>query len=272
MAYEHYLFATYSDGVPISDDDTLYGQTSFSGNFTKYGDAGVGNHATIDYYADLATGSIGSYAFAIGEKVGYNGYNANGRVERITFNDTLHFVVPAGTYDNGVAVSVSGTVQGSLNATLHAGAQMQYFINFGSQNINPPKKEVKISESKPIVVDAPFNIEVQLVAAGQTLAAEQTYDLILDAGFIDNIVWTISSDPGIDYGGSAEINFGNTMQFTAVNTPQNVTWYSDSGVFLEALPSSSVPAVSEWGMMGLFVLLVGASLWVLKSRTRQDLG
>ena len=60
IRYDYYVYATQSDGIPITDDGILSnGPTSLYGNYTKTGSDVVGNYATVDFSANLATGSIG---------------------------------------------------------------------------------------------------------------------------------------------------------------------------------------------------------------------
>ncbi len=261
VRYDYYVYATQSDGIPIADDAILTGETSVSGSFTKNGDSEVGNYATIDFRADLAAGSVASYGHSYGARVGSTGYTATGRVASIAFTDVLRCLVPAGSYADGVSLTLSGQVRGSLSSTLHAGAQAQYFISFGVEGHSPPALAIGISESATLPVNDLFVLAEQLVAPGGTLATDQTYTVSVDAGFSENRTWTISTDPG-EYTGEATVDFDPGIQILSLDVPADVACASDSGVFFTQ-PPSAVPALSKWGGAILFMALLGFAAWFL---------
>lgn len=264
VRYDYYVYATQSDGIPIADDAILTGETFVSGSFTKNGDAGVGNHGTVDFLADLATGSVTSYSHAYGARIGSTGYTATGRVESIAFTDRLSCLVPAGTYAEGVYVTLSGHVLGSLSSTLHAGAQAQYYIVFGSDSHSPAALAIDISESGTMAVNDSFSLTHQLVAPGATLATDQTYAVPISAGFNGNRAWTTSSTPG-DYTADASVDFDPGIQILSLAVPETISCDSDSGVFFTD-PPVAIPVLSVSGQAVLLVALLAFAVWVLGRR------
>jgi hypothetical protein len=264
VRYDYYVYATQSDGIPIADDAILTGETFVSGSFTKNGNVGVGNYGTVDFLADIASGSVASYAHAYGARIGSTGYTATGRVESIAFADALSCLVPAGTYPDGVYVTLSGRVLGSLSSTLHAGAQAQYFISFGAESHGPAILAIGVSESRTLYVNDAFVLAHQLVAPGGTLATAQTYGVPIHAGFNGNRAWTSSSTPG-EYTADATVDFYPGIQILSLEVPATVSCDSDSGVFLTE-PPAAVPALSDEGQAVLFVALLGFAMWGLRQR------
>jgi hypothetical protein len=271
VEYDYYVFATRSDGIPIADDAILTGQTFVSGSFTKTGDPIVGNFGTVDFLADLATGSVASYAYAYGERIGSTGYTATGRVESIAFDDALSCRVPAGTYASGVYVTLSGRVLGSLSATQHAGAKAQYFVSFGAESHSPPLLQIGVADSATLTVDDSFVLAEELVAPGGTLATEQVYAVPISAGFDNNETWTTSATPG-EYAADATVDFATGIRILSLVVPETVSCDSDSGVFFTE-PPVSVPALSDSGKAILLVALLGFAMWSVGQRpipTRAD--
>lgn len=261
VRYDYYVYATQSDGIPIADDAVLTGETSVSGSFTKNGDAGVGNYGTVDFLANLATGSVASYAHAYGARIGNTGYTATGRVESIAFRDSLSCLVLAGTYADGVYVTLSGQVLGSLSATLHAGAQAQYSISFGAEDHSPALLVIGTTESATLPVNDSFVLTEELVAPGGTLATDQAFPVLVQAGFNAARAWTSSSVPG-EYSADATVDFDAGIQILSLEVPATAACDSDSGVFFSE-PPAAVPALSDGGQVVLFLALLGLAIWGL---------
>ena len=255
VSYDYYVYAVASDGLPIMSDAVLNGQSYIYEKHTKTGGVSEGNYATVEFLANLATGQIKSYASSTGSRETYwpYGFTATGRVEKISFQDTLHFYVPAGTYNNGVIVNMSGLAQGSLSSTLHAGAYGGYSVRFGSQStsVAPRDNEVGVEESGTNLINDSFFLEQSLVSNGQTLLTDQIFDVIVYAGFENHRTWTTSNVSGT-YSAYAENNFFNTFQIQSLDVPSGITWDSDSTVFLsQPVPVPGAIWLLGTGLLGL---------------------
>ncbi len=255
VSYDYYVHATSSSSDTISSDNVLNDQSYISEEHTMTGDDTAGNYATVKFLADLASGQIKSYAYSTGSRINdywpYH-FTATGRVNKISFQDTLHFYVPAGIYNNGITINMSGLVQGSLNSTLHAGAYGGYNVRFGSDSTNVPARdnEIGIDESGTILINDTFFLQQTLVSNGETLSSDQTFDVIVDASFDNHLTWTVAPGGVGEFSASTENDFFNTLQIQSIDVPAGVTWDSDSTVFL----SQPVPVPGTIWLLGAGVL------------------
>ncbi len=247
LQYEHYVYAVGSDGIPIMGEENLPGQTSYEAEYTKSGHPEAGNYGHVHYAADLATGRVQAYAFSQGRVTDFWPYHfaATGKVERICVRDEITFVVPAGTYPEGVTVTLHGTFKGSLWSEVGAGAQTLASVNFGAAGFNVSLDPVGIQEAGTRFYDEVLELSLELVSPGNHLDQDTSFSRDLIARIGPMTIWSVALNTGNGYvSGAAEGQFfdgDNGVSITDLEVPQGVTWYSESGVFLSHL----VPAPQE---------------------------
>ena len=247
IAYEYYLNADCSGCTAISGEATLTdGPKVYSAEMTHTGDPNAGNFATVKYFANLDTGSVGAYAYSTGGILDYwpYGWTAAGRVDRIYFELELTFEVPIGVYPDGVSVSLSGAATGILEAEYKATARTEYYINFGGSLQESPLMSVGMDEVGTFPFDDPILVSKQIVSPGTELTEPHEYSVLLKAGLWNTLASSfllLSSPDSIT--GAAEVdvyNGGNRIQFDEVIVPEGVTWHTDTGVFLDEGNASAV--------------------------------
>lgn len=243
--YDYYVYARdpVDPNTPVAEDVTLTGQASVSGGLTLAGTT-LGNYATVAYAANLATGSIQSYAYSLGYD---DGYTSTGRVESIGFQDTIIFTVPAGTYDSGVSVHLAGTITGAVSSTTYAGAMAGYSISFGGElfSLSAASNVVGINESDTLITNEIFLLSVELVAPGSVVNSVFQIPVLLNAGLYNNETWTVEHLNVHDtYTAVGEVDFFNTLSFTSLEVPTGIDWTSESGVFLTSTTSPALPLPS----------------------------
>jgi hypothetical protein len=249
VEYDYWVRALkgyYPENVAISDSSSLEGVSSTSGFIEQ---TGTGNSATIQYYADLATGAIGAYAYAESDRL-----YASGKVDKIGFSDTLTFLVPAGYYAEDLTVTLSGAITGTLSATKIAEALANYWITFGGSVLTPGLQGIGVNETGTMVIDDPIALTRTLVSGGTNLAEDKyvSYDLTASLNSILASTKTQYSDPVY---AEATVDFNNTLQFTYVAVPEGVTWTSESGVFLsQTSPPTTAPEPATLLLVGFGLL------------------
>jgi len=243
--YEVYAYATrdFPINLPISDEQILEGVSSTSGSITQPGGIEE-NYATIDYYANLATGAIGLYAYAESDRL-----YARGSVGKIGFSDTLTFFVPEGYYADDLTVTLSGAITGTLSATATAHAQAGYYISFPG-NVFMTSDGPYNAETTSAVYD-PFELTRTLVSAGTNLESDSYFSCDLTASLNRASAWTPNQWSAPYYYAEAEVDFSNTLQFTDIIVPDGITWTSESGVFLSEYPGPTpVPVPATMLLLG----------------------
>ncbi len=233
IRFDHYLNASGGTATPIMESGVLEETPSLYREFVYDGPA-ADNRAEVRYYADIARGRVGSYAFSTGDVVDVWPYvhTATGRVTDISFQTDLYFDVAAGSYPDPVVVSVAGEVVGSLSATLGASAMVHYSITFGETH-SPPLRQIGIDEPGTIVFTDPFTLDKLLLLGGTVLAEPVRFTVRLTARIEDN--WTSAVQGGVYpnvYTGSATVDVYDGLRFTEVIVPAGVTWSSPDDVFL----------------------------------------
>jgi hypothetical protein len=203
--------------------------------------------AAVRYFADLPRGSIGAYAYATGDvtDVWPYGFTATGRVEKINFQISLYFDVEAGTYPDGVEVSVEGVAHGTLSATTSASARFQYWYSFAG-SYTAPLKTIANDDAYTISFTEPFTKSTQIVASGVVLTEPQRFIVTLSAGLSNSMTDTNLDGTSPNYlTGSAVVDVYSGLQFTDVIVPDGVTWTSPDGVFMSHVTGDDVPCAPE---------------------------
>ncbi len=251
VSYDYFVRALNDTNTNLAittpDQVILEGVSSTSGSITQIG---TGNSATIQYYADLATGAIRAYAHAQSNRL-----YACGNVEKIGFSDTLTFLVPAGYYADDLTVTLSGAITGTLSATEIANAQVGYYISFaGNLFMTSPPYYAGTMDTE---INDPFALTRTLVSAGTSLTSDTYFSYDLTASLNRASASTNTQYNAPYYYTEAEVDFYNTLQFTDMVVPDGVTWTSESEVFLRdsssptSVPESATAALLGFGIIGL---------------------
>lgn len=235
VSHDYYVYATHSDGIPITGDDYFDGQVYTTGDFTKTGDHG--NYGTAYFSASLQSGIVSAHAHAHGTQIStYDFPSATGRVEQISMMDNLTYTVPAGTYPEGVQVSISGWARGEIISDVGAGAEAGLWIAHGTEVYQTGVLVVGIDESGTIVVNDDITLVQELVAPGTTLNHATEYPRQVVVMIHRGWTWSVEYNPGGGYvTGDGTIDFIDGLGVSSVNAPPGVTWTSESEVFLAAV-------------------------------------
>lgn len=244
ISYDHYVFATGDGASQESDRDYLNdGPLRLDYSFTHTGDSVAPNSATVNYFADIDQGTLGAHATATGALTDFwpYGFTATGRVNKIHFEVEIYFYVPAGSYPEGVDVSTTGQVIGSLSATTAASAQVQYTLQFQASSLTSPLLEILNDESLTMSVNDPFELTTRIVNPGTILTEPAVYTVQLRA-YIQNMrTSTILTGTSPLYTvGASDVDFYTGVEFTEIIVPGGVNWSTDTGVFLNEEDISAV--------------------------------
>ncbi len=188
--------------------------------------------------ANLATGILRAYAKAdngFGSATQFSSASA-----QVRFLDQLYFTVPAGYYSEGVSVAATGFAEGSISRQGTTRVSYAFGAWFGSEMIY-------VSPTDP---DGDqffeFTLTTLLVPAGRTLTEPEEFSVPV-AGAL--LIIECLSGYGEDV---AEVDFYDSACFF-LQTPEGVTWTSDSGVFLASQiplpPPCSCWAPACWGWL-----------------------
>jgi len=251
----------YVDGVvhvhAVQAPDSIYRstgilpQTTLSDFATVQGP--VNNVAISQYYADLSTGRLGAQASATNGPFTYpNGYviwYGACASTLIEMYDTLHFTVPAGTYDQGVNVVAQGWVDGGLSRMGDYGgtAIASFGADFGSgigSNYSFNKRIDRNNGETGWSISDNYALSSTLVSPGSTLSSDQTFSRSIRLYFGLPTILTASTEDNVLPTGSsfANADFFNTAGISSIVTPSGVTWTSASGVFLSQATPVPVPS------------------------------
>ena len=234
ISYSHYLYAPGGGSPEVDDGHLNDGPLSLFESITFPGEPMATNEANVSYFADIDAGKMGAFASAAGDVTNFwpFGFTATGRVLEISFNVTVHYLVPAGNYPAGLSVSASGRVSGSFAATYAAGARGQYTIQLGAGHHSPPLTIIENDDDTILHVDDPFLVTHQIVSPGTELSEPTSVPVSLSASFSNFITSAILEGTSPSYiTGSAENSFYSGLEFTEMTVPDGVTWTTDTGQF-----------------------------------------
>lgn len=232
VSFDYYVYATVSDGVPISDDQTLQDQTYTDGAYTKNG--GFGNYGTSSFSVDLMDKSVSANAHSHGVKSDTWPYfgSGTGRVENASFYDRITFTAPQGTHPEGLFATLTGYVHGSLGSAVGAGAQCRIMVYFGPERYDTGLLYSGIDEERTITVDDDVNLVLQIVAPGTTLNHPTDYSHDIRLGLWNGNAWSVDYNTGSGYvTGDGDFDFTDGLRISGISASDGVTWTSESGAF-----------------------------------------
>jgi hypothetical protein len=193
----------------------------------------------------------------------------NSITELVRLDDKLNMTVPAGYYASGVEVQVSGDV--SIEASASGGdgsawlptADTSFTAALGPDMMTEDPPQI-VSGDPAVSVSYPFTLTYKFVPDGSNYTADQTIAVNIYA-VLDASAGTPSSSGAW---GSATVDISGGFNDITVSDSR-VTWESDSGVFLsQANHSSSIPTVSQWGMITLLMLMLISARCVMHRQRR----
>jgi len=202
-----------------------------------------GNNAAARASADLASGSLRTYAWAqYTDPSPY--WHTNGQA-RSQLREGLLFELAPGHYEDGAVVTVLGYLSGSLAAVgsypgTHATVSCQASF-FG--------RDFEYSASEGPFVGESIQLSAPLITPGSTL----TDPLEIPADVYASLVTEAQVKP--TEVSSARCDFGGTFRFTEVQVPEGVRWTSESGLFL------TIPEPSTWVLLGTAAVVLFACRW-----------
>ncbi len=231
----------------LTGSDYLYDQTYVEGYHTQLGYSEAGNYASLAYVADISTASVGAQTCAVGVHTeGYSYFTATARVEHIAFQDELTFLVPAGSYPDGLYTQVHGRFAGLYNSEVGAGAQISGFASLHTDVYDSGILSVGIGESGGGSIDETFMLVGAIIYPGQTLSIDIEVEVSVTAGIHRCLNWAVEYNTGDGYvTGSGWNDFCGGLRFTELVVPEGISWWSASGVFLDgavAAPEGAMAA------------------------------
>ncbi|MBX3635259.1 MAG: PEP-CTERM sorting domain-containing protein [Rubrivivax sp.] len=213
---------------------------------------GYGAQASAIYWASLASAALSSLAAATADPANVIQNSAGAEVNAVSFVDRLFFTIPAGTYGDGLFVRFHGFTQGSLLAlgcTNNAGNNLcsngYHTLRFdagtayGSATY-AARKDVDAGGVAAASMDTLFALDVPILNA-TTLAVPLTVAAPVSASIITKGI--ALGTYGYPAGAVLTMFSGDVWgAFTSIDVPADVTWTSESGVFL----SQPVPEPATW--------------------------
>ena len=209
---------------------------------------------------DLATGKLGgfadgSYRSAFGGGTGINSRSFS------SFGDTLKFLVDGADSSTTTDITVNLILHGIVSHTVpdlfgsgHSylnfnGAYFDAAYGLDPRLPNPDAPQI-------IAANAGGWSSFSITPITDGIAFSGVYGLHGASSIIN-----IGEYLDINCGGGVTCDFANTAAFS-LNLPSNVSFTSDSGVFLSALNpgTSAVPEPRTWGMMLLGFGLIGSAM------------
>jgi len=163
-------------------------------------------------------------------------FNHSAGIANAMLFDLLTFVIPAGTYDTDLNVTLTGNISGTLSAsgdTVFTFSQVDF--NASLTALDGFSFSARTEESPGTQFDQDFKITTTLVPAGTTVFSTQEQTLGL-AAQLRTEARAAETAPA---SGSASAEFYNTVRFLSLDVPSGITWTSESGQFLVPVPAAA---------------------------------
>lgn len=213
-------------------------QAALSGSASVTGTAG--NWADGAYYTNLATGSLGTRAHAYGDG---DGDGAASSTAFTYFCDTLTFSIPTGTTED-LYVTLNGHLDGTIGTSENglATATQEWYFRFAG---GLGGEQFDSGLTTALCTDPITNTDFSLTAP----IFKNTHLVTLT---LTAYLKSKASVPSQGSAAWADVDFYSTGRFLSLDTPDGVTWTSESGVFLsEASPVTPVPEPTSMILVGL---------------------
>jgi len=217
-------------GVTIDRSTGVIGvNTSVSDSASSQGDGGT--LAQSSYFADLSSGLLGTYVSGNNPNAA-EGLRASASGDStVTFNDSLTFNIPAGTYASDLYVNANGFVNGVLSAFGCDGSvtllrcsnvYQTYLFSFGSDVFNTDIPVYAYPDNSPTVISENFTLSTRILTAGTYLTDQTAYASIgASLKGKGTALWLFPSNG--DTESSFVADFNNTGGFTSLALPDGVT-------------------------------------------------
>jgi len=242
-----FLYETYGILEARAQYGPYYQRTSLPSEQSEIYDSAVsvgpaGNTAEAYYFANLATGSLGAYSYVTNAFDETAGSWRDARAQSgVGFKDTIYFAVPAGSYPEGLYVTVTGRIAGSISSTdTEIGeSQGRSTWRVGFRRVTPPNPEDSITGDSGFIEDGatysisqPFALTLPLVYEGSTLEEPSTIETYVYAWIGYGTTTNTAAVTARTKKATTVTDFSSTIHLLGLEVPEAVTWTSASGVFL----------------------------------------
>jgi hypothetical protein len=196
----------------------------------------TGNYAEAIFRADLTTGYVGNYTYAVnGNETPYWWLIASAEA-LIYWRDTLYFTIPPGSYPTGLSMTVAGSLNGVLYTSGDNCAQagQSWDVVIGRVDGGPESRfsgVERISGDDSISISESFSLTLALVNEGTTLEKDTVVAVKVRAGLGESAV-TSSAANNHTMDNEACVDFYHTIKIHSLVVPEGIDWTSASGVFL----------------------------------------
>jgi len=243
--------ATGGDSInrtTISFTDTYLSDSAFS-------QSGVVS-ASSAYFVDLSTGLLGTDIAGSNPTADEYGGGAASAGSTVSFNDSLTFNIEADTYASDLYVTIDGFVNGVLSAFGCDGRGRCsnvfeiWTFGFGNDSLGVQSSDTITYPGSPNVISENFTLSTRILSAGTYLTDQTAFASV--GATLQGMGTALNLAPSSgDSWTSFSADFYNTGGFTSLTAPDGVTWTSDSGVFLSAVPEPApVPEPSTLLLLG----------------------